>query len=30
VLIERGFQDAIRHDCATSGCVIGESSASAT
>jgi hypothetical protein len=23
-LIERGFQDAIRHDCATSGCVIGE------
>jgi hypothetical protein len=26
-LIERGFQDAIRHDCATSGCVIGESSA---
>jgi predicted acylesterase/phospholipase RssA len=29
-LIERGFQDAIRHDCATSGCVIGESSAPAT
>jgi NTE family protein len=27
-LIERGFQDAIRHDCATSGCVIGENAAS--
>jgi NTE family protein len=24
-LIERGFQDGIRHDCATSGCVIPES-----
>jgi NTE family protein len=24
-LIERGFQDGIRHDCAASGCVIGES-----
>jgi NTE family protein len=26
-LIERGFQDGIRHDCATSGCVIPESGA---
>jgi predicted acylesterase/phospholipase RssA len=26
-LIERGFQDGIRHDCATSGCVIPESAA---
>lgn len=26
-LIERGFQDGIRHDCATSGCVIPSSAA---